>query len=349
MDVNKMNLISSWKVSESMVKPVSDGYDLSRSSRFIVGSNVETVAARLSNAFKKLSFIVTYDQNKAKAKCITRDFVKLHVCLHRGKGAYSHGIIVETVRRCGPRMDFLRESNILLDSAEGLKNVSNEILSGPHMRQPVHSLKCLRDAQELSDYPLSRETEALDRVERLLKDEREDAQVLGMEKLCSLLKSSESSASMNKRAGCAVLLGMNVPAIHEKLCSFLELGEECDNEDMEHMLLLRSLALRVIYLSCKIPVEKPCSDNVEVGIRHLLKMSSWLLDTMIPLLVRHARQGNSNDVLTAMKTLNLWASLSNDVKKKILECDGSSLCKAIKGEMSDCLVCEREKMLRALR
>lgn len=125
--------------------------------------------------------------------------MKLQIRLHRGRGEYSHGIIVESVRRCGPRMDFLKDSNAILNAAEGHKSIKKEILESPHMRQPVTSLKCLSEAQELPDFPISRELEGMDKVERLLNDECQDSHVLGMEYLCSLLNPRESSISMNKK------------------------------------------------------------------------------------------------------------------------------------------------------
>jgi len=340
---------SAWKVNDSMIRPLPEDYDVARTSRFIVGAGAPEICARLVVAFKKLSIIAVYDSEKVKAKCITKDFVKLQIRLHRGRGEYSHGIIVESVRRCGPRMDFLKESNAILNAAEGLKPIRKEVLESPHMRHPVSSLKCLSEAQELSNFPLSRESEAMDKIGNLLNDECQDSHVLGMEYLCSLLNQSESSTSMNKRAASAVIFGMNIPVIHDKVSSYLKDDYHGDiDEDVD--VKLHSLSLCAIRHCLRIPIVNSCGGNSELAVKHFLRRTDWILNSLVPLLVENVNLKNPHDALTATQALNDLVPYSVDVRKKVLECEGLSIFeKAIEENLCVNMTYECECMLKVLR
>ena len=284
---------------------------------------------------------------KIKAKCITKDFVKLQIRLHRGRAEFSHGIIVESVRRCGPRMDFLRDSNTILNAAEGISCSSNGSLMSLHMRQPVSSLKCLSEAQDLSAKPLSRESAGMDKVEKLLKDDCQDSHILGMEYLCALLNPQDSSKSMNKRAACAVILGMNVPLIHHKVLSYLKLDEHCDDSDVDKK--LRRLSLNAVQLCLRIAIDNPCFGNTEMTVINLFCTSS-ILNSLVPLLVEYITLKNPHYALTATQALNNLAPYSVDVRQKILELDGLSLFEKILGDnYCDNMTHECELMLKVLR
>lgn len=349
--VNDISKNFSWQVCESMIRPVPEDYDLSRSSRYINGIAASEIGYTISNCLKRLSITSSFNEKKAKAKCVTLDFVKLQVRLHRGSGDYAHGIIVETVRRCGPYMGFLKASNAILDAAGAHnKNSRPDVHNiSPHMRQPVSSLKCLSEAQALSDKPLGRESEALDRIDKLLNDKNDDTHILGMESLLSLVKRSESSASMKKRAVCAVLLRMNVPGINDKISSFLN-ADDHDSADLEQISRLRSLSLRVIYHSFIMsPVDSVCG-TISQSIKVLLGMNAWILDTLIPLLVKLAKQDNPHDALIATQTLNLWVTQCPEVRLKIMECGGLSIFELIKdGNLCEAMEIECDNMLKALR
>jgi len=197
MQINKKESGSplSWKVTDSMVHTVPDDYDVSRSSRFITGTDASVICARLDNVFKKILVIASYDSKKAKAKCVTKNFVKLQVRLFRGRGQYSCGIIVEVVRRCGSRIDFVKDCSAILNAAEGKKNInSGSFNNSPHMRQPVSSLKCLRNAS-------------------FLKNEVRDINGLGVENFCSLLKLNAADISTNESAEKATAMIMDIAQV----------------------------------------------------------------------------------------------------------------------------------------
>lgn len=200
---NKVMLINSnkkesavWRVTDSMLKTVPDDYDVSRSSRFITGTDVSDICARLVRVFRKLSITAFYDEKKAKAKCVTKDFVKLQVRLFRGRDqAYSHGIIVEVIRRCGLRMEFAKDCNLILNAAEGKPNTKSGCFNNsPHMRQPVSSLQCLKDVFEPSEIIVGSEATTKVRTP-LVKKEHRNVNLIHMN--AAIISTSKSGAEGN--------------------------------------------------------------------------------------------------------------------------------------------------------
>ena len=75
--------------------------------------------------------VVIYDNSKAKASCISSDVVDFRVRLYRGKGKFSHRIIVEIQRREGLSYSYQFDVIVILDAAEGKMTHAMPMLNFP--------------------------------------------------------------------------------------------------------------------------------------------------------------------------------------------------------------------------
>lgn len=346
-----------WKVTESMVRPLPEDYDVARTSRFVVGKKPVEISMSIALFFKQASIIANYDSKKAKASCTTPDFVKFQVRLHNGRGTFSNGIVVEIQRRRGSSMSFLKVCNLILNAAEGNKEYGkSSAYCSPHIKQPISSMKCLRDAHDLSGSSLVVGVEALTEVEQLLKDKRKDVNVLGMEYLSSLLNRDNTCLKTCIRAALSTIVGTNYPIIHEKVVSYLQVddgGSKNNDKAESNTSKLRCLALRVIYSCFSLTANNPCPNSPR-PLEGFLKMAPWILASLVPLLVQHIqRRSYPHVVLCAAKSLNILITHSKQAKDRALECGASRLLfeqlKQIGATHCASLEDESECILKALR
>ena len=106
-----------WYLSEAPILP--EFHPLERSSVFVPHTRPSEVSSRVSDVLRERSIEATYDNAKAKARCVTADQVEFRVFLYRGQKKYSHGIIVEVQRRYGASTSFIGDVRAILDAAEG--------------------------------------------------------------------------------------------------------------------------------------------------------------------------------------------------------------------------------------
>lgn len=81
------------------------------------------VGVLVSDALASCGASAEYDNSKAKAVCHSRDGVEFRVRLYRGKGKFSHGVIVEVQWREGFCPRFHLDALSILDVVEVKKSV----------------------------------------------------------------------------------------------------------------------------------------------------------------------------------------------------------------------------------
>ena len=106
-----------WSLAEAPTLP--EFHPLERTAVFVPNTQAPTVSARISDVIRERSIEASFDDNKGRARCVTSDGVDFRVRLYRGRGQYSHGIIVEVQRRFGTSINFHSDTKAILDSAEG--------------------------------------------------------------------------------------------------------------------------------------------------------------------------------------------------------------------------------------
>eukprot|EP00547_Thalassionema_nitzschioides_P003534 CAMPEP_0194205910 /NCGR_PEP_ID=MMETSP0156-20130528/5069_1 /TAXON_ID=33649 /ORGANISM="Thalassionema nitzschioides, Strain L26-B" /LENGTH=440 /DNA_ID=CAMNT_0038932301 /DNA_START=304 /DNA_END=1626 /DNA_ORIENTATION=+ len=294
LDLGK-KLATPWNVNDNSLRPVPMFYPPldPRCTAMITDSSPSGVAFRISDCLKKRSISVEYDEETNVASCMSIDRVHFNINLYRGNRRkiasdfspdLAHAIIVEIVRVRGSTISFHPHNRAILNAAMGQS-------SGEDERRPIHTGPCefprfISDGKEpqtkrRASTSIISLPHALERALTLLKKDRIDVQVLGMESLVSLTDSFSSGVELSVLSSKAVLgaSGTGEDAdtecmvreeMHEYLVQLLQNrvlpGDEkldcfdisCQNEneqsskkhphvdDAYHGGVMRSMALRVL-------------------------------------------------------------------------------------------------------
>lgn len=341
---------ATWVVTESMLRPLPEDYDVARTSRYVIGSKLGDISMRIACVFKISSIMSSYDSKKAKATCTSPDFVKFQVRLHSGRGTYSDGIIVEIQRRRGSSMSFLKLCSLILNAAEGSLDVNRDACFSSLTKKPPSSMACLRGADKSFESPLSLSFKGLTEAEKLLNNKCLDVNELGMQYLCKLLDNDSTCLKVCMKAFSAVVHGTNYPVLHEKVLFHLT----CHGDDaLSSTSKMRSMAFEAIYRGLKLRVDNPCPDSI-LALDPTLVISPWLLEAFIPLIISVMKGGSSpREMGWAVRSLELLVVHSERAKGRMIECGGEmelfERSKEIGEAHCSCLEDYSERILKALR
>lgn len=108
-----------WDVDDYTLKPKPDFYPLEQTATFVPHTKPSVVASRIANFLLERNISVTFNDIKAKAKCVSKDNVEFNIRLFKGKNQFSHGVIVEVQRRSGFSVFYHRDTVSILDVASG--------------------------------------------------------------------------------------------------------------------------------------------------------------------------------------------------------------------------------------
>lgn len=167
---------SLWKVTNASVPTLPECYPLERTSVFIPHTSASVVASRVTEILSERCINCKFSDEKAKIKCITSYNVDFRVRLYKGKGEFSHGIIIEVQRRFGFSPHFHADTQAILDAAEGKTEISQGL---PH---PFVADNDLSDSAPLP---------SLDLISRLISSNKYDSQVLAINGLAALTDCDE--------------------------------------------------------------------------------------------------------------------------------------------------------------
>lgn len=184
-----------WSLSHAPTLP--EFHPLERTAVFVPNATPFMVAARISDLLRDRSIQATYDDDKAKVKCITTDGVDFRVRLYRGRNQFSHGIIVEVQRRFGFSIHFHIDTQAILDAAQGKTPMP------PPVRQ--NALPHVSDDEDDDMSPPPTGSSSLVMVEKMLSFPGFDAQYLGLQTLSSLVDPEKMTLSTARRVSAALL------------------------------------------------------------------------------------------------------------------------------------------------
>jgi len=183
-----------WNLND--VPPLPEFHQLERSAVFIPKFEVKAVAGRVSDVLRDRSIEATFDDDKGRAKCTTSDGVDFRVRLYRGRGQYSHGVIVEVQRRFGTSINFHNETRAILAAAEG------------HSPPTTHT--------KPSNLPLGPEDgykpnagSSLGMVSKMLSFPGHDAHYLALQTLMSLTDAAKMGKATSRSVSIELLNGSN--------------------------------------------------------------------------------------------------------------------------------------------
>jgi hypothetical protein len=106
-----------WLLADAPTLP--EFHPLERTAVFVPNTDASIVSGRISDVLRDRSIEASFDDTKGRARCVSADGVDFRVRMYRGRGQYSHGIIVEVQRRFGTSINFHSDTKAILDSAEG--------------------------------------------------------------------------------------------------------------------------------------------------------------------------------------------------------------------------------------
>jgi len=160
-----------------------------------IGGNV--VAARVKSCLRLQSIYAVFNSRDASAICQSIDRVTFRVNLFSGRGHFAHGVIIEVRRYSGDSIAFFRYRCAVMLAAKGKARLeeandkeSNFSLLATDINDEEHRMLC---------------QEALTDILCLLKDERQDTQLLGMESLRNLTDEVKSGSLIAQEASIHLL------------------------------------------------------------------------------------------------------------------------------------------------
>jgi len=184
-----------WNLAAAPTLP--EFHPLERTAVFVPNTNSYVIAARISGVLRDRSIEATYENEKAKVKCVTTEGVDFRVRLYQGRNQYSHGIIVEVQRRFGSSLHFHGDMEAILDAAQG------KIPTPPP--PAANALPEVSDDEDDYDVPPPSGSSSLLMVSKMLSFNGFDAQYLGLQTLCSLVDSDRMSLATARAVSTELL------------------------------------------------------------------------------------------------------------------------------------------------
>lgn len=260
-------------ITDNNLPPVPIYYPLEKSSRFVTDASASVIAARISDCLRIMSVQAEYDNEMSTALLYTSEHVEIHLALWQGTGPrYPACVIVEAQRRKGDALTFHKYCRNILDASQGefdsMKFHTKEKADKRYCNLAEQMLHKKRGESEIDNSLLAIEIAA-----SLLKKDRMDARLLGMESLCLLTDPTRTGLDTAILASRVILTGSfndtNVDdeefmpdelGVREAIMSLVLFGQLCEGgnydsieddsnehpDEKRHNLLLHNLALSVL-------------------------------------------------------------------------------------------------------
>ena len=251
-----------WKLRD--VPTLPEFHPLERTAVFVEGSTPSDISERISKVLRERSIEAEYEDEKAKAKCLTPEGVDCRVRMYRGRGKYSHGIIVEVQRRFGASSNFHKHVSAILDAAQGMTPPPP-----PSIRGSADALPLVSDSED--DYAPTSGSGSLKMVEKMFGHGGYDSQYLALQTLSSLTDSKKMGLATAKAVSTDLLLSTNEVGnkVFDLLCK----------KDEEEGFKLRSLAFCILANALE-----ATKGNIDEVIRELIR----------PVLLQELNKAESN-------------------------------------------------------
>lgn len=214
------------------VAPLPEFHPLERTAVFVPHAAPFEVSKRISEVLRERSIEAFYEDEKAKVKCVTAEGVDFRIRLYRGRGRFNHGIIVEVQRRFGASNTFHKDTEAILDAAQGM-------VPPPPPPMSSSNLPLVSDAED--DYqPADGGASSLQMVSKMLSHTGYDAHYLALQTLASLTDASKMGAATARAVSKSLLRLENDNDVAAKVLSLV-----IDKQGDDDMFKLRSMALQV--------------------------------------------------------------------------------------------------------
>ena len=256
-----------WRLAHIPTLP--EFHPLERTAVFVENSSPSEVSTRISLVLRQRSIEASYDDEKAKVRCLSSSGVDFRVRLYRGRGNYSHGIIVEVQRRFGYAIDFHEDTKAILDTSQGL----------PTAPPPPNAnyLPLVSDTEDNYVPPPSSGASSLKMVSKMFGHSGHDSYYLALQTLISLT----DAAKMGEATARCVSTELFKPdnEVGEKLIDLIVSKKKEDDMFHLHVMAMTILANSLFAVEGNIP------DMVREELR--------------PTLLKELEQANASNLLAA--------------------------------------------------
>lgn len=321
---------SAWNVKAEDLEMVPLDFPLERTHREIV-DDASLVASRITGALADLSIEAEYDDEKARAKCKTSEYVCFRIRLFSG-GEGGQPVVVELQRRSGSASVFMHSCRAILNAAEG-KAAAVKAAGGapgpvtkrmpPFMKVPISQMKCLQPvvAKEAPAAKADATVEALEKVMSMLRRKQYDSRVLALENLCCLTDPVKTSPDVAVRVSKYVALGDEKYDIREELREMMErdvflpsgyvvAADEDDDASGDHAEHLRCLAFRALANALQLCSKDGC-------LVAAVKDQVWFAEQLIPSLQDELKMAETSASIAQEAASSLHSLLScSDVARR---------------------------------
>jgi hypothetical protein len=311
--------IGAWKLTQNQLIPFPESYPLERSHVYIKGLEVQAVVTSISECLRQESIAAVYENNKVRL--IPRESILMtegftHIDLHQ---ALAHAetpehvrlcirlfldeeqVVVEVQRRSGCCFLFHQAAKSILCAAKGMKP----------QRLPTFKIpECVKAKVNFS-FEDSTE-EAVQIASGLLKKDRYDAHLLGMESLVQLTKGATST-----KAAHALFHGQVLDNILSLIQSWRMHHEDMDvcvvsDTEKDYFAMMHRYALTVL-ANCLNALEQASELEQLLGTQYRL-VADELLSVLIDEL-KNAEQ-RPHDAWQACRCLKTLLRSSKDTKMR---------------------------------
>jgi len=218
------------------LRPIPSYYPLESSNRVLNEHEfgISEVTSNLSEAFRVLGIQTKYFESPAGAALLTPELVEIY--LYLWKTGNGKKICIEVQRRRGDSVTFYRYARHILEAASGDFDASeyNDYSDSNYLRAAEKLLRT-----ELTNSSKEREASimSIELAADLLRKDRLDARILGMESLCILTDPRKTCLNTALLVSRAVILGKYCgeehdafPAIHEFVLNIAQKRSMSDEE-----------------------------------------------------------------------------------------------------------------------
>jgi len=217
------------------VPTLPEFYPLERTAVFVPDTSIETIAPRIATILRERSIEATYDDAKAKVRCMTNEGVDFRVRLYRGRGHFSNGIIVEVQRRFGSGSAFYAETKAILNAAEGKPPAPTSL------RSFSANLPEVTDDEEDDYTPPPSGASSLVFVSKMLSIPGFDGQYLGLSTLSTLVNPEKISPQAARKVSIELLKPDSDSDVGPRVFEYI-----INRKDDEDYAQLRVMALQVL-------------------------------------------------------------------------------------------------------
>jgi len=313
----KMPVDNIWDVQSIPTLPMY--YPLEKTHIIVCNEPVAEVTKRISDCMRSLSIAAAYDSAKAKARAKTINHTKFTIQLFSKSN--ESGVVVEARRSSGCPLNFYKSCYPILHAASGLEYSQ---FSDDHLDAKPLSFLCNDAPKSDDDFLVTVEV-----ANNLLKKDRIDANLLGIESLHMLTDTSSTCPETAALVAKMILLGKNgCENIRTCIHSLIQNWTLCDEDDLEegdeldqrHLSIMRNHALAIIANTLDLLDDQGSLSKV-------MDEDSWLRDTLLPILINELKEAadRPHDAFLSAKCLSILVKASTLAKEKAIQLDADDV------------------------